>query len=461
MSAKIVLPMAVMAAAWLVSCEPAGAIDLMESYQRALGVDPTFLGAKEAREAGREQAVQGRALLLPSITASGNYKRQQTETESSGLGALPPEIGGLIPSESSGTSVGYSVTLSQPLYRAEAWATDKQFQGQSELAEVSYRDAQQDVILRVARAYFGVLLAQDTVRLTAAQKAATKEQLDTAQARFDAGRAKITDVRDAQARYDSILASEIAAASDLVLRRAEYQEVTGEAAGVLAEVRPEVAPTPAEPADLAVWLAKGLEGSPQVRARQQQLAIAVAEIDKYRFLGRPTLDLIGSYSDSRSSGNQSPIVSPDRNQAASVGVQLSVPLFSGGSVNSQLREARAKQREAAQDLDAAKRDTRLQVQEAYLAVSTGVAQVKALEQALESAKTSVDAATIGLDVGVRTTLDVLDAQQRYYSTQRDLAAARYNYLLGRLQLPAAIGQLTESDLVAVNVYLSDQPSDLD
>ena len=204
---------------------------------------------------------------------------------------------------------------------------------------------------------------------------------------------------------------------------------------------------------LAAWQAKGLEGSPQVRAKQQQLAIASAEVDKYGFLSRPTLDLIGSYSDSRHSGDLSPIVAPERNQITTVMVQLSVPLFQGGSINSQLREARAKEREASQDLEAAKRDARLQVQDAFLAVSTGVAQVKALEQALESAKISVDAATIGLDVGVRTTLDVLDAQQRFYSTQRDLARARYDYLLGRLQLPAAIGQLAESDVVAVNAYL--------
>ncbi|MEW6682464.1 MAG: TolC family outer membrane protein [Nitrospirota bacterium] len=454
MSIRIVSTTA-MATAWLVACGPAHAIDLMGSYQRALGVDPSFLAAKEAREAGREQAVQGRALLLPNITASGDATWRQVETESD----LAAQFGSVLPAESAGNLYGYSVTLKQPLYRAEAFATNQQFKGRSELAEVSYRDAQQAVILRVARAYFGVLLAQDTVRLTAAQKAATKEQLDTAQARFDAGRARITDVRDAQARYDAILASEIAAESELVLRRAEYEEVTGQAADGLAEVRPEVAPLPAEPADLAVWQAEGLDGSPQVRAKQQQLAIAAAEVDKYRFLSRPTLDLIGSYSDSRHSGDLSPVVAPDRNQSTSVVVQVSVPLFQGGSINSQLREARAKQREATQDLDAAKRDARLQVREAFLAVSTGVAQVKALEQALESAKTSVDAAAIGLDVGVRTTLDVLDAQQRYYATQRDLARARYDYLLGRLQLPAAIGQLTENEVMAVNAYLLDEPVD--
>jgi outer membrane protein len=452
MSIKMV-SIPVVAAAWALACAPAHAIDLMGSLQRALGVEPSFLAAKEAREAGRELAVQGRALLLPSLTASGDYQRLRTEMETD----LPPQFGSVIPSDGAGNIYGYSVTLKQPLYRADARATNRQLKERSGLAEISYRDAEQAVILRVARAYFGVLLAQDTVRLTAAQKAATKEQLDTAQARFDAGRAKITDVRDAQARYDAILASEIAAQSDLVMRRAEYREVTGAAADELADVRPDVAPLPAQPADLGVWQARGLEGSPQVRAKQDQLAIAVAEVDKYRFLSRPTLDLIGSYSDSRQSGDLSPIVSPDRSQSTTVAVQLSVPLFKGGSINSQLREARAKQREATRDLDAAKRDARLQVQEAFQAVSTGVAQVKALEQALESAKTSVDAAEIGLEVGVRTTLDVLDAQQRFYSTQRDLARARYDYLLGRLQLPAAIGRLGESEVEAVNAYLGNEP----
>jgi outer membrane protein len=449
MNIKFLWTIAVVATIWVLVCQPAGAIDLMGSYQRALGVDPSFLAAKEVLEAGQEKAVQGRALLLPSVTVSGDYNRLRTETESD----LPGQFASVIPSESSGNVYGYSVTLAQPLYRAEAWATNRQLHEQSRLAEVAYRDAQQEIILRVAKVYFGVLLAQDTLRLTAAQKAATKEQLDTAQARFDAGRAKITDVRDAQARYDAILASEIAAESELVMRRTEYREVTGQHAGGLAEVSSDFAPALPEPGDLSVWQAMGLDGSPQVLAKQQQLAISAAEVNKYRFLSRPTLDLVGSYSDSRQSGDLSPIVSPDRSRSTTIALQLSVPLFSGGSINSKLREARAKQREAAQDLDAAKRDTRLQVQDAFLAVSTGVAQVKALEQALESAKTSVEAATIGLEVGVRTTLDVLDAQQRYYSTQRDLAQARYNYLLGRLRLAAATGQLTEDEVKAVNAYL--------
>ena len=453
MKAKILLTIAV--TAWALAGGSAGAIDLVDSYRRALGVEPDFLAAEEAREAGREKSVQGRAFLLPSLTFSNQYTWMQTDVDT----GLPPQFASVIPSESSGSIHGFSVTLKQPLYRAEAWAANKQLRGQSELAEIAYREAQQAVILRVARAYFGVLLAQDTVRLTAAQKAATKEQLDAAQARFDAGRAKITDLRDAQARYDAILASEIAAASDLEMRRSEYRETTGETADGLAEVRSGFAPAPPEPDDLSVWEAKGLEGNSQVRAMQQQLAISAAEVDKYRFFSRPTLDLVASYSDNRQFGDLSPIVSPNHNRSAMVTVQLSVPLYTGGSNNSKLRESRAKQREMAKDLDAAKRDARLQVQEAFLSVSTGVAQVNALEQALESAKTAVDAANIGLEVGVRTTLDVLDTQQRYYSTQRDLARARYNYLLGRLQLPAAIGELNEKEVLDVNAYLASEASE--
>jgi outer membrane protein len=439
----------IVALAVLVIPWPTAAVDLMESYRNALGIDPTFLAAKEAREAGREKAIQGNSLLKPSVTLSGEYKRPRIETSSD----LPGFLSSAVPAESSGNLYGYSVTLKQPLYRTEAWVTAKQLRQQSGLSELSYRHAQQEIILRVAKTYFGVLLAQDTSRLVAAQKAAIKEQLDNAQARFDAGRAKITDVREAQARYDSILASEIQADSELTMRRAEYLEATGEAADQLAEVRTEFAPLPPEPADLGTWQNRGLDNNPQVLAKQRQLVIAVAEVHKYRFFSQPTFDLFASYSDDRQSGDLSPIVYPDRSQSTVVGFQLSIPLYSGGSIRSQLREAQAKRREAAQDLEASKRDIRLQVQEAYLAVSTGATQVKALEQALESAKTSVEAATIGLEVGVRTTLDVLDVQQRYYSTQRDLAQARYNYLLGRLQLAAVIGQLTEDEVKAVNAYL--------
>ncbi len=442
--------MMIVVVAVLTISRSAGAVDLMDSYRNALGVDPSFLAAKQAREAGREKAVQGNALLKPNVTLSGDYKRLRTETSTD----LPGFLSSVVPSESSGNLYGYSVTVKQPIYRAEAWATDRQLHEQSRLAEVAYRDAQQEIILRVAKAYFGVLLAQDTSRLVAAQKAAIKEQLDNAQARFDAGRAKITDVREAQARYDAILASEIEADSELTMRRAEYREATGEAADHLAEVRTEFAPLPPEPADLGFWQTRGLDNNPQVLAKQRQLVIAVAEVDKYRLFSQPTFDLFASYNDDRQSGDLSPIVYPDRSQSTVVGFQLSIPLYSGGSILSQLREAQAKRREAIQDLEAAKRDTRLQVQEAFLAVSTGTAQVKALERALESAKTSVEAATIGLEVGVRTTLDVLDVQQRYYSTQRDLAQARYNYLLGRLRLAAAIGQLSDDEVKTVNGYLA-------
>lgn len=310
------------------------------------------------------------------------------------------------------------------------------------------------MIQRVAQVYFGVLLALETVRVTQAEKAAVGMQLDRAKARFDAGRGKITDVQEAQARYDVVLAKEISADSELSIRQAQYREVTGEPAEGLAELRPGFVPHPPQPDSLQTWQSKGLDGNVRVQVKQSELAIAAAEIDKYTLEGRPTLDLVASYTDKGQNGGLSPTISPDSNRATMVGVQLTIPLYTGGALNSRQRESEAKKRQVRQELSAAQRDARLQVQDAYLAVKTGAAQVTALEQSLVSAQTSLEATTLGRDVGTRTTLDVLDVQQRVFSTQLDLAKARYDYLLGRIRLASAVGDLQERDLHALNAYLA-------
>lgn len=430
------------------------AADLSESYHSALVNDPTYLAAKEAFAAGREKAVQGRALLKPNLTLSGNYKRQRNEISLGSDLAIPPSFQNLIPTESEGNIYNYSVTLKQQIYRPEAWVGYRQLFAQSGLAEITHQNAIQEVILRVAKVYFDVLKSQDAVRLVTAQKNATKEQRENAQARFDAGRAKITDVREAQARYDAMIASEIAAANDLAISLAEFLEATGLSGENLAEVRSDFMPALPLPAAPEFWLTQGLKNSLLLRSKEQQVSIATAEILKYRLVGQPTLDLFATFNDTRQSAGLSSIVSPEQSQSSVVGFQVEIPLYSGGKIFSHLREAEAKKREAQRDLEAAKRDVRLQVREAFLAVTSGAAQVKALAKALESARTSVEAATIGLEVGVRTTLDVLDVEQRFYSTQRDLDQARYNYLMGRLQLAAATGQLSEDDLQKVNAYLN-------
>jgi len=427
------------------------ALDLMGSYEKALRADPTKLAADEAVLAGREKAVQGKALLLPQVALSGSYAHIDDKSDTS----LPPALNELIKPNSSGYVRQAQLQLKQPLYDAKAVADRKQLHQRTELAEVSYRNANQDLMQRVSEAYFDVLLAQEHLRVTLAEKAAVGQQRDRAQARYEVGRGRITDLQEAQARYDGVLARELSAHSTLELRQAQYLELTGVPAQGLAELRAGFAPVPPAPDNLLAWQRKGMDGNVRVLVRQSELAIAAAETGKHKLSGRPTLDLVASYTYKGQNGSLSPTIAPENNRVAMIGLQVNIPLYAGGALNSRERESLAKQHEAEQELAAARRDARLQVQDAFLSVRTGVARVAALEQSVLSARTALEATMLGRDLGTRTELDVLDAQQRLFAAQLDLAQARHDYLRGRIRLSAATGGLNEGDLRALNAYLSD------
>jgi outer membrane protein len=442
---------AVRAAACLLLGIAAGAshaIDLMGSYQKALQVDPTRLAADEAVAAGREKAKQGDAMLRPRINLQASAARLNDRSSSS----VPAPLDQIIKSESSGTVSQAALQLSQPLYDQGARADKKQLHQQAALAEIEYRHAQQDLMQRVAVAYFGVLLAQESLRVTQSEKAAVALQRDRAQARFDVGRGRITDLQEAQARYDQTLAKEVSALSTLASAQAQYLELTGVPAHGLAPLRP-FAPTPPMPDDLLAWHGKSAESNTRVLVKQTELAIARAEIGRYRLSSRPTVDLVASYTAKNQSGSLSPAVAPDGSRSAAIGLQFNVPLYTGGALSSKERESLAKQRQAEHDLAGARKDARLQVQDSFLSVKNGVARIAALEQSLRSNQTALEATTLGRDVGTRTELDVLDAQQRVYASQLELAQARNDYLLGRVRLAMAAGELQESDLRALDAYL--------
>lgn len=441
------------AAALALFAGSACAIDLVGSYQRAIDADPAQRAANEALAAGREKAVQGDALLWPRVSLSGSYSHNDNHSSSSGE-PLPPPLNALGSSDSSGRTREIALQLSQPIYDAKAFAEKRQLHSQSEMAETRFRDAQQGLMQRVGEAYFGVLLAEESLRVVQAEKAAVQLQRDRAQVRFDVGRGKITDLQEAQARVDSVQARELSAQSQLSLRQAQYQALTGEPARALAPLQSRFTPQPPQPDDLGEWLRVGDARSTRVQLRQQELAIATAESGKHTLSARPTLELIGRYGERRQDGSLASALSPESNRSAMVGLQLTVPLFAGGALDSRRRESAAKQREADEQLTAARRDTRLQVQDGFLAVKTGVSRIAALEQSLLSTRTALEATTLARDVGTRTELDVLDAQQRVFQVELDLAQARHDYLLGRLRLANAAGDLQEAELHHLNAYLA-------
>lgn len=448
---KPVLTKALAAAAFALHAAPGFALDLMGAYTQAVAHDPTLAAAGEALKAGREKTVQGRSLLLPQVQLAASVT-QIDDHSSSSSSSLPPQLQGVIKPNSSGRMHEVALELKQPIFAAKSRADKKQLEQQTALAELQYRDAQQELMQRVAQTYFNVLLAEENLRVAQAEKAAVALQRDRAQARFDVGRGRITDLQEAQARYDSVATREVSAASTLALRQTQFEELTGARAEGLAALRAGFAPQPPQPDSAADWQAQAASGSTRVLAKQSELAIAGFEIDKYTLKSRPTLDLVASASYKSQSGGLSELTAPDGRRSTAIGLQLNIPLYAGGAINSKQRESIAKRGQAEQDLSAAKRDARLQAQDAYLSVKTGVSRIGSLEQSVRSAQTALEATTLARDVGTRTELDVLDAQQRLFSTQLDLAQARNDYLIGRIKLAASAGTLAEGDLAALNNF---------
>ncbi|GAB3259303.1 TolC family protein [Chitinimonas naiadis] len=423
------------------------AADLLQVYQEAKKYDATFAGAEAALRAGQEKTNQARALWLPQVGLDGNYTHAKTESEGK-------TAAGTASASASGNTYGYTVSANQPIYRASASVGSTQLQEQARLAEVNFAVAKQDLILRVAQAYFDVLYAQDSLEFVRAQKDAVSQQLAQAKKSFEVGVATITDTHEAQAKYDAIVASEIAALNDLTVKQNAFLQLTGVPGDGLAVLPGKMTATPPSPADVNVWVKQAEQKSLAIDSQRGALAIAEAEIDRYRLLRQPTLDLVAQYGETWNKNGLAAARGANNTNNTSIGVQLNIPIFTGGSTSSKLRESVALRDKAQYDLEATRRSTAQTTKQAYLGVESGAAQIKALEQALVSSQSSLDSTKLGKEVGVRTTLDLLNAQQQYYSTKRDLAQARYSYLLNQLKLSAAVGELAERDLESVNAKLA-------
>lgn len=433
---------------------PASAADLLETYHAAQSQDSVFTAARAAQQAGQEKLTQGRSTLLPTVnvTASSTYNNNQTQYNQ----AVPATV-------SQGTSRfinnGAAINLVMPLYRQNNWQAYSQSQLQVAQTEAQFKNAEQDLILRSAQAYFDVLAAQDAVNLAAAQKTAIAEQLAQAKRNFEVGSATITDTLEAQARYDLVDAQAIVAQSTLEIKERTYQQLTNALPKNLQAVGPAFKPELPQPAEAEKWVEQAQLGNLQLASAQAAAELADKEVTRNRGGHYPTLDLVASYGKNKitpvgegtfGSGNNA----LDTDQTTSyVGVQLNVPLFAGGAINSKWREAAANRDRANAELESTRRNVDLQTRQAYSGVVNGMSQVMALEQALKSSEKLLEASKLGQEVGVRTNLDVLNAQQQLYSTRRDLSQAKYNYLISRLKLKAATGSLAEDELTVVNQAL--------
>jgi outer membrane protein len=425
---------------------PAGAEDLLQVYRDAQRYDAVYGGARYTLEAGRERIPQARALLLPTVGLTTSTQKQRIDVDSDDP-ALSPSF------TRSPSSSAYTLTATQPVYRPQNLVAREQADYQVRQAEANFGQASQDLALRVVQAYFDVQAAQDTLGLVGAQKAAISEQLAQAKRNFEVGTATITDTHEAQARYDLVVAQEIAAQNDLDAKRRALQAITGKEYGHLQPLRRDVKLEPPAPADMQSWVDIAEQQAYPVLAQQAATEVAQLEAKRASAGHYPTLDLVGTVGQSN---EDSSVNSPIGRQlsTSSIALQFSVPIYQGGAVSSREREAAANYLRAREDLQNARRTAALTTRQTYLAVVNGIAQIGALQQALVSSQSALESNRLGYEVGVRINIDVLNAQQQLFSTQRDLAVARYNLLVNQLRLRAAVGGLRDEDIEGVNRALA-------
>lgn len=434
----------------------AAAADLIQVYQQALANDATYASARASLAAGRERIVQGRAGLLPTVGISGAITKNDSDFDPWNLGAigtLPNGQPGVIGASGSNLRTNeYTLALQQPLYRWDRWQTYQQSKLQQAIAEAQFAQAQQDLITRVAQAYFDVLAAQDALESIRAQKDATTEQLASAKRNFEVGTQTITDTHEAQAQYDLTLAQEFAAVNDLDNKRNALQAIIGAAPANLASLKAGTTLAVPQPANVDPWVSSAENQNYGVTVGELQVEYARRDISRNRAGHHPTLDFVAS-STRRDLNGQSSSSGVTKNNA--IGLQWSVPIFSGYAVTSRVREAIALEDKARNDLEATRRNSALQARQAFLGVSSGLARVKALEAAEVSSQSALESNKLGYQVGVRINIDVLNAQRQLFQTRTDLARARYDTILNGLRLKAAAGSLREADLVPVNSLLGE------
>ncbi|AEJ03276.1 type I secretion outer membrane protein, TolC family [Nitrosomonas sp. Is79A3] len=416
------------------------AADLMDIYQEALSQDPQYRSARAAYQAAEEKLPQGRAGFLPNITFSATRQVQEVETSFAGTNIIQNR--------------GLVLSATQPLFRMQNIVIYQQSKIEVSKADAQFVVAAQDLILRVAQAYFDVLDAQIDVEVAEAQKKAILIQLEQAKRNFEVGVSTIVDTNEAQARHDLIISQEIAARNALEIKKRTLQGIIDRFPENLVGAKEIAADlTNLRYSSMDEWVRVAEEKNFALKIQQAAYEIAQQDVKKVWAQHYPTVDLVAQYSDQTGVGGAITGRGIDLT-SKSIGVQLNFPIFQGFSVQSQVREALALQNRALHDLENTRRNITLQIRQQYLNVTNGIAQVKALKQALISSQSQLDSTILGQQVGVRTEVDVLNVQQQLYSAKRDLAKAYHSYLMSRLRLSAEAGELDEDMLTQINAMLT-------
>jgi outer membrane protein len=445
----------------------AAAEDLLQTYELARGGDPRFSEVESQSRATREGAVQARAAMLPQISGEASVRRSRsegpaTQNQFDPATGQPVQFTGDIDSEVTTRDIG--LNLRQMVYDRSNFTRLEAQRARSRAAEFTVDAAGDDLITRTSAAYFNVLVAIETLAAAEAQQTALRKQLDFADKRLEVGLAPITDVHEARAQFEGARANVVVTRAALADAYQALAEITGTPVRNLKGLPPDFQPQlpPAGGADQ--WVATALENNPSIRSLGEQVSASEADIKTARAGHLPTVYLSGGYGDTRTTGERtfsssglpqavtSPIDSQSR--GPSVGITLSVPIFSGGAVQSQVRQAIAQRDVSADRLEQQRRAVVRNTHNAYQAVVSGVSEVEARRLALVAAQSAYDASQVGFEVGTRTVIDVLLNQQTLFDAQRQYALARYNFLQNRLLLEQQAGTLGIEDLQEINRLLT-------
>lgn len=430
---------AALAGSALFYAQGASALGLMEAYQAALKNDPVYRSAYFAGEAGKENRLLGRSNLLPTVSASYSASQNRT-TVSDGAAA---------PVARDYYSRNSTIQLRQSLFNLDGYARYRQGISQSNYAAAQFESQQQEVISRLVNAYFDVLYKTDLLALAKVERDMYVEQRKVNDRLFEKGEAARTDMLESQARLDASEASVLETQDALNNSRTTLAAVIGGDVGELDRLSPEFAPRPADTVSFEAWKNVALERNPDIKTLVYGVEIAHQEVNKARAGHLPRVDFVANYTQSSADTvqtfNQSNII-------RSLGVQVNIPLYSGGSVNAQSRQAVANQEKAKADLQVQKDKVLTELRKDYDSLVSNVARIAALQKSVASSELLVKATQQSVKGGVRINLDVLNATQQLYTNKRDLAQARYNYLLNTLRMRLAAGTLSEADVREIAPY---------
>ena len=428
-------------------------VDLMSLYKEALRNDSLLSSARFQNKAAQELVKQGKSLFLPSITMNASFDKQNKERKF--LTSSLPSNDLLSGKKANYETYDYGVIVKQPLFDYSAYAEYKKILTQISLSDKQLIKTQQDLIFRISKAYFDTLLAKNQVDLFQFQRASIQEQLLKAEAQFDAGLISVTDINEAKTKKALIEAEQIGAIQKLKIKKREIQIITGNLPGKLTPLNPIITFTKID--NLADdWISIAQENNLELQIKKDEIKIAEREIDSKRSGHFPTIDAIASRSRNWDKGGFPYGTTKNegiRNYSDTIGIEISIPIFSGGMTSSKVREAVLLKSKLEEDVEYLRRGIELKVRGYYLSLQTNFSEISAYQQAMEAAELQLESTQLGFQEGLRNSVEVLDSQQILFNAKLNVLESRYNYLMNFINLKLSVGMLSISDLDEINQYL--------